>query len=433
MRAALFIALKDLKLLSRDRFGCFWIFGFPLLFALFFGAVFGGSGRGEQTALPIALVDEARNEASAAFAERLVASGALSIERPEEGGPFRLHELETARALVRKGERVAYIRIRKGFGRSPFEVFSGEAGRILELGVDPTRSAESGYLRGMLMETVFRGLLEQMTDKREVRALIADLRADNRASDEEGGPNRMLELLLASLDGFVQQADFESWKREGGPDLDVVESVAVARGRGGQPRSAFDVVFSSAVLWGLVGCLAGFSIGVVRERVAGTLLRLRIAPISRVQLIGGKALSCFFACIVVAVFLLGFGVLFLDVQVTDPQLLGLAIVCNAFCFTGLMMVMAVLGKTEQAVAGAGWGVMMPLMMLGGGMVPLIAMPSWMLTASNLSPVKWGIYAIEGAVWRGLSVGELLPSLAILLGTGAISFAVGVFIFRRSEG
>ena len=44
MSAVVTLALKDLKLLIRNRASLFWILGFPLLLALFFGLVFGGGG-----------------------------------------------------------------------------------------------------------------------------------------------------------------------------------------------------------------------------------------------------------------------------------------------------------------------------------------------------------------------------------------------------
>ena len=100
---------------------------------------------------------------------------------------------------------------------------------------------------------------------------------------------------------------------------------------------------------------------------------------------------------------------------------------------GGFLAMSVLGKTEQAVAGAGCGLMMPFAMIGGGMVPLIAMPPWMLTASNASPFKWGILAMEGAIWRGFTPADMLLPCLILLGIGALFFGLGVLVFTKTEG
>ena len=47
-----------------------------------------------------------------------------------------------------------------------------------------------------------------------------------------------------------------------------------------------------------------------------------------------------------------------------------------------MMLISTLGRTEQAVSGAGWAAMMPLAMFGGSMVPPMVMPAWMFRISN---------------------------------------------------
>jgi ABC-2 type transport system permease protein len=68
-------------------------------------------------------------------------------------------------------------------------------------------------------------------------------------------------------------------------------------------------------------------------------------------------------------------------------------------------------------------------MTGGGMIPLIAMPSWMVAVSHFSLVKWGVLAVEGAIWRGFSWGEMALPLGILVTVGAVGLAVGA---RRLE-
>jgi ABC-2 type transport system permease protein len=72
-------------------------------------------------------------------------------------------------------------------------------------------------------------------------------------------------------------------------------------------------------------------------------------------------------------------------------------------------------------------------MIGGGMIPLIAMPGWLQKASQVSFFKWAIVAVEGAVWRGFGPRDMLLPCAVLLLFGAVFFALGVAIFRRSEG
>jgi ABC-2 type transport system permease protein len=105
---------------------------------------------------------------------------------------------------------------------------------------------------------------------------------------------------------------------------------------------------------------------------------------------------------------------------------------SAIAFVGIMMLVSVLGKTEQSAAGAGWAVMMPIAMLGGGMIPLFLMPPWMVVAGNFSPAKWSVLALEGAIWRGFSFQDMLLPCGILILVGAVCFAIGTRTFRTQS-
>ncbi|HED65115.1 MAG TPA: ABC transporter permease [Planctomycetes bacterium] len=450
MNALLHLAAKDLRVLSRDRFALFWIFAFPLMYALFFGAIFGDSGGGSGRArVKLALVDEARSDASARLVAALAAHESLEVPRLDGEGegterPVRLDALEEARAAVKRGEALAYLRIPAGFEISPFALFGGggDDAPHLELGIDPSRSAEAGMLQGVLMETVFGGLGESFQDRDRMKSEIAKAREEvDAAEDLSGAQKLVLQTFFSSLERLTEEVSLgESPSPGDGEDataasglLDLVETVDVTRETGRSPRSAFEITFPSSMMWGVMSVALGFAITLVRERTNGTLLRLRIAPIGRAELLGGKALACFAACFLVLLFLTGFGVVALGVHVESPGLLLLAMASSAFCFTGLMMTVSVLGKTEQAVAGASWGLMMPFAMIGGGMIPLIAMPAWLATLSDFSFFKWGILALEGAIWRGFTLPDMLGPCAILIAIGLAFFGIGLAVFRRSMG
>jgi ABC-2 type transport system permease protein len=68
---------------------------------------------------------------------------------------------------------------------------------------------------------------------------------------------------------------------------------------------------------------------------------------------------------------------------------------------------------------------MPMAMLGGAMIPQFVMPPWMLVAGNISPIKWAILGLEGAMWRNFSVAEMLLPCGILIVFGAVCFAIGI--------
>ena len=95
-----------------------------------------------------------------------------------------------------------------------------------------------------------------------------------------------------------------------------------------------------------------------------------------------------------------------------------------------MMTMSVLGKTEQSVSGSGWAINMVMAMIGGCMVPVMFMPKFIQTVSVLSPIKWAILAIEGAIWREFTFGEMLMPCGILIGVGVLGLVVGTAILNK---
>lgn len=419
------LAIKDLRLLVRDRMALFWSLVFPLVFALFFGTLFGGDPD-ERGQLQVAVIDEADSPGSRALLERLQASEAMEVEVVED--------LDAASDSVRRGKRVAYVRIKEGLEDGGFALFSRgpDDESLIELGVDPTRSAERGMLEGLVNQALFSGMSEGFSDPAAMQAQVLGAREQIAgAPDLDAEQKRILSDLMGALDRFAsasQQSPSMSADFTLGDGL--IATTEVGQDEAGDPRSSFDVTFPSAMVWALMGLATTFATSLVRERAAGTLLRLQVAPVSRAQLLASKGLACALAGIANATLLLTIGVVALGVHVGNPLHLLLAMAAGAVCFTGVMMVMSIAGKTEAAVAGGSWVLMMPLAMIGGGMIPLIAMPKWMLTASNVSPFKWAILAIEGAVWRDFSLAELALPLGVLVGLGIALFGLGYAVFAR---
>jgi ABC-2 type transport system permease protein len=362
MRAAVLLALKDLRLLLRDRVALFWVFGFPLLFALLLGAVFDAIADGELAPLPVVLVNEDSGVRAGALAAAIAASPGLIVSRSE---------LASAERDVRAGEAVAYVRIPIGFSQT--------SSQRPVLGIDPSRRAEAALLTGVIGELA-------------------------RRSREPGAVTTSQQVELATLG--------------------VASSARVLSG--------FDLAFPAALLWGLMGCAATFAISLVAERSAGTLVRLRASPIGRSSILGGKALACFCACSIDAALLVVIARVGLGVHIEQPLASVFAIASAAACFSGITLALGAFGRSEQAVAGAGWAALIVMAMAGGAMVPARAMPEWLSRVGNASPVKWGLVALEGAFWRNFDFADLALPCLVLVSIGAAAFAVGLLALRRSD-
>ena len=360
MSTVLALARKDLRVLTRVKSGMFFTFVWPLIVAILFGVVFSGQSSGPASAVKVAVVDEDASEASREFVDKLEQSGDFAVARAERA---------EAEAMVRRGERAAFVVIKSGFGTAAERVFAGQ--RQFEIGSDPGRQAEGWMVEGLIMKNV-----------------------------------------MADLQPKLPWTPVQ------------VSRAAVARERLG-PSNGFEITFPQGILWGILGCVMSFAIGLVSERVHGTYVRLQTAPITRAQILAGKALACFATISLLQIVMITIGVLAFDVTPSSYWLLAMACACAALGFVGFMMMVAGLGRTEQAAGGAGWAMLMPMTLFGGGMMPQFVMPGWMQTAGNASPVKWAIRGIEGAVWRDFTFAEMLLPCGILLAFGAICFAIGV--------
>ena len=435
MTAVIQMAIKDLRILFRDRLGAFFILVFPILMGLFFGLIMGGNSGGSTAAMRIVVVDQDQSEMSRNFIESLKKNEAVSIE---------LANLEWARDGVRKGSRIGLVVLPKGFGDTAGILWSTPP--QIQLGIDPSRLAEAGMIQGFVMEAMGSLVGERFRQPKQFKPLIEDAKKQLDSDNEVNPLTRRLmsnyfqslETLMDSMAGIQVAEDSElSLKTGGNFQFADIQSLDISReidpnsqaGQLQKLRSRWDISFPQAMMWGVLGCVAGFSISVARERTLGTMVRLEVAPLSRFQILAGKALACFIAVIGVIgmLTLLGIG---LGMRPANFMALAVAAISIACCFVGIMMTLAVLGKTEQSVSGIGWAANMVMAMLGGAMIPVMFMPAFLQSASVVSPITWSILAIEGAIWRQYTMAEMVFPCLILIGIGATGFVIGTQVLSR---
>lgn len=424
------IAAKDLRLLARDRLDLFFTLVFPLIFALFFGFIYANAGSGALQ-LNVAVVNEDGGPASLDLARDLGLSEGLIVQ----AAPDRATGLE----LVRKGKSAAVIIIPPDFTASFDEIFTGGAIK-LEAYVDPARKTEAGLLTGKLNELAFRQFGNVFQTPGRAREML------NRARGTLDGRADIPPLTRTLLSGVFLSADklLEEQARTATPETPAARTEGRAPGfapvqvkvsevtpeRDG-PTNAYAVSFPQGVVWALMGCVTSFASGLVLERSRGTLLRLTAAPLGLPTVLLGKSLATFLACMAVQALLLAVFVMpMLGVKVQSPLALLAAMGCAAAAFTGIMMVVATLGRSEGGSAGAGRAFILILAMIGGGTIPVAFMPPALRAVSGVSPFTWAVRGIEGALWRGYSWGEMATPCAVLLGFGAVGFGLGTLMFLR---
>ena len=472
MRAILTIAAKDLRLLLRDRTNAFFVIVFPLAIAIFFGSIFGGSGR----SIPIAVVVESAGPAATDFANALEKDSTLSVRI--------LPSRDEADTSVRLGRVAACVIIPKTFDADLEKAMAGSRA-IVEVHCDPARQAESGLVVGKLNEHAMRAIVRMFTNPKINSKMLAQSKLalvlnPNMTSQQR---ERVSDVLESVQELFKQQnreaaAAAENSKTIAGsvngdsttntmkantsastksvsnntengnvpvstppsatsPDpflaLPIQIQSSTLASDSTEPPSTYAVTFPQGLVWGFVGCIGAFGAGMAEERRRGTFMRLLLAPCTIFSVLAGKSLACFTACVTMSVFMLLVATLGFHVSVQNWPMLVLAIATCGFAFSGFTMALSGLFKNEGSARSAGNAIVLVLVMIGGGTIPLAFMPPFLRAASQASPFSWAILAIEGAVWRGFAFTEMLAPLGILFFIGALGLVLGkTFIQKRAR-
>ena len=103
-------------------------------------------------------------------------------------------------------------------------------------------------------------------------------------------------------------------------------------------------------------------------------------------------------------------------------LVGLAIGSGSY-------IVALIAKSEEAIAPITNSLFIPLMLLSGALLPMSLAPDWLRTLANANPL---LHAVEGirAVFRG-SPGD--PAVAVAIALFAILAAIGMWGAGRVFG
>ncbi|MFY1689893.1 ABC transporter permease [Plantactinospora sp. WMMB782] len=179
------------------------------------------------------------------------------------------------------------------------------------------------------------------------------------------------------------------------------------------------------------GLFQGF--GLIAELRAGVIERSRVTPVSRLALLLGRSLrdvvSLIAQAIIITVLALGFG---LSVFIGDLLLAYLLLALIALMTSALSYGIALVVKSEDALAPLMNTIAQPVLLLSGILLPLSFAPGWLQGIADWNPFSWAVDGARAlfagdlgndAVWQGLSVMAVITVLAV--GWAAREFARSV--------
>ncbi|GAA0580568.1 ABC transporter permease [Kribbella sandramycini] len=201
----------------------------------------------------------------------------------------------------------------------------------------------------------------------------------------------------------------------------------------GAATNAYQVFIPGLIVQlGMFGAMfVGF--GLIAEYRAGVIEADRVTPASRVALMAGRVLRDVVVLVAQSVLLL---LAALPLGLRAPWagvLLSLVIVALlGATFASLSYAVALITKSEDALAPLLNGIAMPLLLLSGILLPMQIGPTWLQRLSDISPLK---HVVNGV--RAMFQGDIVSSPALwglfwVVLLTVVGLTVGARTFRKES-
>ncbi|MDD5566922.1 MAG: ABC transporter permease [Patescibacteria group bacterium] len=181
----------------------------------------------------------------------------------------------------------------------------------------------------------------------------------------------------------------------------------------------------------MMSVMTGLAVSVTREREAGTLDGLLIAPVSRLAIILGKAFSQTVRGLVQGMVVLLLAILIFGVHVYGNWLIMIVLmILGVFAFMGIGILVSAVASAQESAMTIMMTFQFPMMFLSGTFFPIQQMPQVMQYISKAIPLTYEASALRKVIVLGAGFNAVWTETLILFVFGAIMLAIAVPTFRR---
>lgn len=396
------LAKKDLRIFFTDKKAIFLALLLPIglitLFALAFGGVAGGD---EEESSPILVLYS--DEDNTATSKKII-----SILDSISGIELIPETKANAIDLIKNGDRIANIIIYSGFEDS---IKYGNT-VPMEMQFDQSREMEVSVLQNIVLGNV------------------SSLKGENDAA-------KNVESLINQLYPNVPNLMRDSLKQN-------MLDAQTKENRTGDLVTMTSLVGDESSNWGLIQAVAGTAIlmllfsvssigqSMLEEKENGVLKKLLQSPVKPFEIMMSKMLTAtiisVFQLTVMFIFSwLAFALdIFMDIPALIIMILFTAIACSSF---GVLL--SAIVTTKKQADSLGTIIILFMSAVGGSMIPLYIMPSFMQDAAVISVNYWSIQGFYDIFWRKTGIESIMENILVLGGITIVVLAVSGYFFRRN--
>jgi len=315
--------------------------------------------------------------------------------------------LEGAKEELKRGNLNAILIIPEGFSSN---MERGQQG-ILTLIIDQSNPQISSILTGII-ERIIDGLASKVAIEKLVGMMATELPTDKPAPpgstiapslQSQPNPQALIKPFIIKTEGLVPgEQNYFQFMAPG-----IIAMVVVM-----------------AVMIGLAASIS-------REKELGTLDGILVAPIPRLCIILGKALSQTTRGLLQGSIVLLLSIFLFGVKIYGSiPLVVLLLFLGVFSFIGLGILISALAAEQETAMMIMMTLTFPMIFLSGVFFPIEQMPGFMQIISRILPLTYAIEALRKVIILGAGISSLGKELIILITFGTITLAIAVPTFKR---
>jgi ABC-2 type transport system permease protein len=173
------------------------------------------------------------------------------------------------------------------------------------------------------------------------------------------------------------------------------------------------------------------SMGIVREKEAGTLEQLAVTPISGRVLLLGKIVTFGLLGMFEMGVALNFGVIWFKIPFAGSTLLLIGLSALYLLTTlGMGTFFATVTSTQQQAMFLSWFFSVFAILTSGFFTPISNMPHWMQDVTLINPMRYFMAIVRGIMMKGAGIKDLLPEIGAITAYGLIIFSLAAMRFRK---
>ncbi len=207
----------------------------------------------------------------------------------------------------------------------------------------------------------------------------------------------------------------------------------VAKMPGFPPGGAFNVFVPGILVMTALFGSAFVGFGLCDEMREGVVERMTVTPMSRVAMLVGRSLRDVVLLLAQGVILVVLAMPF-GLEINGG---GVAVAFAMLALIGIMMspvsyTLALVLKSEDALAPVVNGLAVPLLLLSGVMLPMSLAPDWLQTVARFNPLYHAVAAIRALFNANYGDSEIVFGVALLAVLAVVTISLGARSFSRAS-